>query len=94
MDFSFNVNTLFPEEITVVRSDLIPEGYSGDLNHSLVQQQVGQYINRCYRYFAKGNFTSDNFTSGNFPNVHFSKRQFRKSVLVAALCHFTCSIIL
>ena len=80
MDFSFNVNTLFSEEISVVRSDLIPEGYSGELNHSLVQQQVGQYKQVLYSYFfkdkfPKGDFPSDNFPCGNFPNVQFPKRQ-------------------
>ena len=40
VDFNFTVNDLFTSEITAVRSDLIPAGYSGHLNHSLVQHQV------------------------------------------------------
>ena len=42
VDFSFDVNELFPGEITAVRSDLIPVGYLGNKNHSLIQQQVTQ----------------------------------------------------
>eukprot|EP00088_Acartia_fossae_P021799 TRINITY_DN2315_c1_g1_i1.p1 TRINITY_DN2315_c1_g1~~TRINITY_DN2315_c1_g1_i1.p1 ORF type:complete len:213 (-),score=46.39 TRINITY_DN2315_c1_g1_i1:590-1228(-) len=41
VDFNFNLNVLFNQEINAVRSDLIPMGYRGNLNHSLVQQQVG-----------------------------------------------------
>ena len=40
VDFNFDVNELFRAEITAVRSDLIPVGYMGNKNHSLVQQQV------------------------------------------------------
>ena len=42
VDFNFDVNELFRAEITAVRSDLIPVGYLGNKNHSLVQQQVGE----------------------------------------------------
>ena len=42
VDFNFDVNELFRAEITAVRSDLIPVGYMGNKNHSLVQQQVGK----------------------------------------------------
>ena len=42
VDFNFDVNELFRAEITAVRSDLIPVGYLGNKNHSLVQQQVGK----------------------------------------------------
>ena len=40
VDFNFDVNELFRADITAVRSDLIPVGYLGNKNHSLVQQQV------------------------------------------------------
>ena len=40
VDFNFDVNELFQADITAVRSDLIPVGYLGNKNHSLVQQQV------------------------------------------------------
>ena len=40
VDFNFDVNELFKSDITPVRSDLIPVGYLGNKNHSLVQQQV------------------------------------------------------
>ena len=40
VDFNFDVNELFKADITPVRSDLIPVGYLGNKNHSLVQQQV------------------------------------------------------
>ena len=42
VDFNFDVNELFQADITAVRSDLIPVGYLGNKNHSLVQQQVGK----------------------------------------------------
>lgn len=42
VDFNLNLNQLFTDEITSVRSDLIPEGYCGELNQTLVQQQVFQ----------------------------------------------------
>ncbi len=66
MDFSFNVNTLFSEEISVVRSDLIPEGYSGELNHSLVQQQVCQYKQVLYVLFQR------QISQGRLPKWQFS----------------------
>jgi hypothetical protein len=40
VDFNFSLNMLFVDVITPVRSDLIPAGYRGNMNHSLVQQQV------------------------------------------------------
>ena len=42
VDFNFDVNELFQADITAVRSDLIPVGYLGNKNHSLVQQQVSE----------------------------------------------------
>ncbi|XP_023336251.1 alpha-tubulin N-acetyltransferase 1 [Eurytemora carolleeae] len=64
MDFSFNVNTLFSEEISVVRSDLIPEGYSGELNHSLVQQQVSSILDAMGEASSKAQGLKQQITSG------------------------------
>ena len=46
VDFNFDVNELFQADITAVRSDLIPVGYLGNKNHSLVQQQVRKQRNK------------------------------------------------
>ena len=69
VDFNFDVNELFQADITAVRSDLIPVGYLGNKNHSLVQQQVRE--NRIKR---REKNTADGFLQlkmcGSFLELH------------------------
>lgn len=44
MDFGFDVNELFPEEISAVGNDLVPAGYAGRLGHGQVQQRVEEVL--------------------------------------------------
>ena len=54
VDFNFDVNELFQADITAVRSDLIPVGYLGNKNHSLVQQQVRKQKKQIWTNSADG----------------------------------------
>lgn len=64
VDFSFDVNELFPAEITAVRSDLIPVGYLGNKNHSLIQQQVSAVLDVMGEASAKAQGLKTSITSG------------------------------
>jgi len=64
VDFNFTVNDLFTSEITAVRSDLIPAGYSGHLNHSLVQHQVSAVLDVMGEASAKAQGLKTAITSG------------------------------
>jgi len=64
VDFNFNLNVLFPQEITAVRSDLIPAGYRGNLNHCLVQQQVGCILDVMGEASARAQGLKQQITSG------------------------------
>lgn len=64
VDFNLNLNQLFSEEITSVRSDLIPEGYCGEFNHALVQQQVGYILDVMGEASAKAQGLKQQITSG------------------------------
>jgi hypothetical protein len=41
VDFNFSINSLFPQEVNIVRNDLIPAGYQGQTAHPAVRSQVG-----------------------------------------------------
>jgi len=64
VDFSFSVTSLFPSGINAVRSDLIPEGYCGDLNHALVQKQVSYILDVMGEASAKAQGLKQQITSG------------------------------
>lgn len=64
VDFNFNLNTIFTKEISAVRSDLIPEGYCGDLPLSQVQHQVGCILDVMGEYSAKAQGLKQQITSG------------------------------
>jgi len=64
VDFNFDVNELFRAEITAVRSDLIPVGYLGNKNHSLVQQQVAAVLDVMGEASAKAQGLKTAITSG------------------------------
>lgn len=65
VDFNFNVNEIFREEITAVGSDLIPSGYLGTRNHSLVQQQVAAVLDVMGEASAKAQGLKTAITSGS-----------------------------
>lgn len=64
VDFNFDVNELFKADITPVRSDLIPVGYLGNKNHSLVQQQVAAVLDVMGEASAKAQGLKTAITSG------------------------------
>ena len=74
VDFNFDVNELFRAEITAVRSDLIPVGYLGNKNHSLVQQQVGKR-KQGKQNKTRQNKTKQGKTKPNKSAQHNAKRQ-------------------
>ena len=41
VEFNFNINSIFPEEISIITTDLIPTGYNGDSNYALLKKKVG-----------------------------------------------------
>ena len=43
VEFNFNINSLFPEEISIITTDLIPKGYNGDSNYALLKRQVKHF---------------------------------------------------
>ena len=40
VEFNFNINSLFPEEVSIITNDLIPVGYSGDDNYAVLKKKV------------------------------------------------------
>jgi len=40
VEFNFNINSIFPEEISIITTDLIPTGYNGDSNYALLKKKV------------------------------------------------------
>jgi len=64
VEFSFNLSNIFSKDINAVRSDLIPVGYSGDLNHSLIQQQVSYILDVMGEQSSKAQGLKQQITSG------------------------------
>lgn len=64
VDFNFDINEVFSQEISKVRSDLIPVGYRGRYNHSLVQQQVSAVLDVMGEASAKAQGLKTAITSG------------------------------
>jgi len=64
VDFNFDINELFSSEICAVRNNLIPSGYMGRNNHSLVQQQVSAVLDVMGEASAKAQGLKTAITSG------------------------------
>ena len=40
VEFNFNINSIFPNEICMITNDLIPSGYNGEDNYALIKKKV------------------------------------------------------
>jgi len=65
VDFNFNINSLFPNEVSQVRNDLIPAGYHGDTSHALVRHQVGTVLDVMGEASARAQGLKNAITSGS-----------------------------
>lgn len=64
VEFNFNINSLFPEEINLIRNDLIPVGYQGDSNHALLRQKVSTVLDVLGEASARAQGLKTAITSG------------------------------
>eukprot|EP00091_Calanus_sinicus_P000990 TRINITY_DN10953_c0_g1_i2.p1 TRINITY_DN10953_c0_g1~~TRINITY_DN10953_c0_g1_i2.p1 ORF type:complete len:191 (-),score=51.43 TRINITY_DN10953_c0_g1_i2:287-781(-) len=66
VDFNFNINLLFPQEISSVRNDLIPSGFQGGSgNAAVVRRQVATVLDVLGEQSARAQGLKNPITSGN-----------------------------
>eukprot|EP00092_Neocalanus_flemingeri_P008405 GFUD01009061.1.p1 GENE.GFUD01009061.1~~GFUD01009061.1.p1 ORF type:complete len:214 (+),score=54.43 GFUD01009061.1:174-815(+) len=65
VDFNFNINSIFPQEVCLVRNDLIPAGYQGEASHASIRQQVATVLNVMGEASARAQGLKNAITSGN-----------------------------
>lgn len=64
VDFNFNLNDIFPSDITAIRSDLLPAGYSGSQNTMMVTQKVSAILDVMGEASARAQHLKQPITSG------------------------------
>jgi len=65
VDFNFNINSLFPQEVNIVGTDLIPVGYQGDASHAAARHQVCTVLDMMGQASAKAQGLKTAITSGS-----------------------------
>jgi len=65
VDFNFNINSIFPEEISLVRNDLMPAGYQGEDSHAVVRNKVGTVLDILGEESARAQGLKNAITSGS-----------------------------
>jgi len=65
VDFNFSINSIFPQEITAVRQNLIPVGYSGETSHGVLRHQVATVLDVMGEASAKAQGLKNPITSGS-----------------------------
>ena len=57
VEFNFNINSIFPEEISIITTGLIPTGYNGDSNYALLKKKVCALIHYSFSWMFGVSFT-------------------------------------
>eukprot|EP00092_Neocalanus_flemingeri_P032789 GFUD01035662.1.p1 GENE.GFUD01035662.1~~GFUD01035662.1.p1 ORF type:complete len:214 (+),score=55.93 GFUD01035662.1:47-688(+) len=65
VDFNFNINSIFPQEVCLVRNDLIPAGYQGGASHASIRHQVATVLDVMGEASARAQGLKNAITSGS-----------------------------